>query len=329
MVRKLEKIEKEMGFCDVKLEKERRLKTQCDFLLAEIQALDRFLKLFEIADLRLHELPFAEIAQQIASERARTDKPGPACLRAREDFVSSGLFELMAEDRETLQWVYDETREKMTSFSGFLDKRDVLAAERETALGSLAPTHSSHARKLNQEFKSVEGKWNSLTEDSLNIDGAVFFLSRYVDYIRSARNFLISAKGSFDIENWMDSGYSNDLFRHSNIARAKEMFYGACRNQKMAHTELCCMMHIEVQLERSEPVVKEFLTALFDDISFDGHLTRSVAVVERAIESSQRDLNAVHKKRETLHQKLGRIDRTRTDLFQRIGGSRRGSVPAQ
>ena len=329
MVRKLEKIEKEMGYCDVKLEKERRLKTQGDFLLAEIQALDRFLKLFESADLRLHEFSFAAIAQQIAAERSRTDKPGPAYLRASEDFVSAGLFQMMHEDREILQRTLDEAREKKSSFSGFLIKRGVLEAERESALGQLAPTHSSRVRKLNQEFKTVEGKWNSLTEDSLNIDDAVFYLSRYVDYIRSASNFLITAKGSFDIENWMDSGYTTDLFRHSNIARAKEMFYGACRNQKRAHTELCCMAHLEVQLERSEPVVKELLAALFADIVLDGHLARSVSVVERALESSERDLNTVRKKRETLYQKLSRVERTRADLFQRIGGERRGSVPAQ
>ena len=47
MVRKLEKIEKEMGYCEIKLEKERRLRRQVQFLEADLEVLDRFVKLYE------------------------------------------------------------------------------------------------------------------------------------------------------------------------------------------------------------------------------------------------------------------------------------------
>ena len=102
MVRKLEKIEKEMGYCEIKLERERRLRRQAEFLTAELEAVERFLKLYESSDVQIHELPFADIAHQIAVERSRSDRPGPAFERAREGFLSAGIFQMVREDREIL-----------------------------------------------------------------------------------------------------------------------------------------------------------------------------------------------------------------------------------
>ena len=99
MARKLEKIEKEMSYCEIKLEKERRLRKQAQFLTAELEAVDRFLKLYESSDLRLHELPFPRIAQQISMERSQSEEPGPAFHRAVEGFTSAGVFQMVREDR--------------------------------------------------------------------------------------------------------------------------------------------------------------------------------------------------------------------------------------
>lgn len=329
MVRKLEKIEKEMGYCDTKLEKERRLRTQFEFLSAEIEALERFLKLYESSDLSLHELPFRAIAQQIAVERSRSEKPGRAFQRGCESFVSAGIFQMFREDRKILQREREELRGKLTAFSGFGTKRDVLVAERDRALLSLAPAYSSRMRKLNGELKKIETEWNSLTEDSLNLDEAVFYLSRNVDYVKSARSFLIASKGGFDIENWLDSGYTTDLFRHSNIARAKEMLDGACRNQKLARNELCCMIHVDVPLEGFEPILSEFLASLFEDIFLEGRLANSILLVESALGTSDKYLRFVRQKRETLHSKLDHAEKSRIQLFQRLGGEHRGRVSAR
>ncbi len=326
MVRKLEKIDKELGYCEVKLEKARRLKKQQDFLSAELEAVGRFLKLYESSDLKLHELPFAAISQQIAVERSRSEKPGPAFERAREDFVSAGVFQLVREDQETLVRERNEIRTKLANYSGFSAKRNVLESEREETLTSLGSSQAGRVQRLGDEFKAVEADWNSLTEDALNLDEAIFYLSRNVDYIKSARSFLVAAKGSFDVENWLDSGFVTDLFRHSNIARAKEMFDGACRNQKLARNELCCMVHLHVELEGFEPMLSQFLSALFEDIFLEGRLVRSLSVIETAFEKSETYLKRVRDQREVLHSKLDATEKVRNQLFLKLGGERRGRV---
>ena len=42
MVRKIEKIEKEMCYCEIKLEKKRRLRRQVMFLDADLEVLEEF-----------------------------------------------------------------------------------------------------------------------------------------------------------------------------------------------------------------------------------------------------------------------------------------------
>ena len=328
MVRRLEKIEKEMGYCDIKLEKERRLRKQSEFLLADIEALGRFMKLYESAGMSIQNLAFEKIAQQIALERARKDKLGPFFYRAKEDFISAGVLEMLHNEREILLRERESIDMKLSGFTGFGKKRTVLEGERNQALKSLAPMYSSKIRKLAEEFKRIEEQWNSLTEDALNLDEGIFFLVRNVDYVKSARAFLISAKGSFDIESWIESNFSSDLFRHSNVGRAKEMIDGANRNFKLAQKELCCVSNVKTKLEGFEPVLVNFLDALFDDIFADVRLGRCIQVVEGALGRSEKVLQHVRQKREALHAKLERIERARSQLFQRLGGEKRGRVSA-
>ena len=47
MVRKIEKIEKEMGYCEIKLEKKRRLRRQVMFLDADLEVLEEFSRSYE------------------------------------------------------------------------------------------------------------------------------------------------------------------------------------------------------------------------------------------------------------------------------------------
>lgn len=328
MVRRLEKIEKEMGYCDIKLEKERRLRKQHELVIADIEALERFMKLYETSGMSVQNLPFAKMAQQIALERARKDKLGPFFHRAKEDFVSAGVLEMVRSEQEVLTGERESLETKLSSFTGFDKKRTVLEKERLTALKSLAPSNSSKVRKVAEDFKNTEDQWNSLTEDALNLDEGIFYLVRNVDYVKSARSFLISAKGSFDIEAWIESKYSSDLFRHSNIGRAKEMIDGANRNLKMAQKELCCIESVKVRVDGFESVLVKFLDSLFHDIFAEARLGRCIAVVEEALQRSEKSLRQVRQKRETLHGKLERVERVRAQLFQRLGGEKRGRVSA-
>jgi hypothetical protein len=318
-----------MGYCEIKLEKERRLRRQRDYLQADIEVLSRFLGRRESSEIGLRSLPYAKVAQQLAIERARSDEPGPFFHRSKENFITAGLLEMVRQDSEVLEREKADIDARLESFSGFMKKRTVLEEERKVALSSLAPTHSSKIRKVNESFQRIEARWNSLTEDSLNLDEGVFYLSRNSDYIKSSRGFLIAAKGNFDIETWIDGGCADDLFRHSNIGRAKEMIDGANRNLKLARMELCCTEHVRVQIDAFEPVLVEFLGSLFDDIFLDGRLTRSITVVEKALRDSGKLVQKTRQKRESLHSKLERVERDRDSIFQRLDGDKRGRLAAR
>lgn len=326
MVRRLEKIEKEMGYCDVRLEKERRLRKQLEFLTAEIEALGKFVKLYESSGMSFHNLPFEKIAQQIALERARKDKGGPFYRRAKEDFVTAGIVEMLRNERDTLQRERESIEAKLSSFAGFGQKRSVLEEERRQVLQGFASSQSLRLQRLANAFARVEARWNCLTEDALNLDEGIFYLVRNVDYVKSSKAFLISAKGSFEIESWIESRYTGDMFRHSNVGRAKEMIDGANRNLKFAQKELCCVSSFSCKIPNFEPTLVTFLEALFDDIFLEARLVRSIEVVEAALVRSEKILQKVRSKRETLHGRLERIERSRSQLFQRIGNEKRGKV---
>jgi len=276
----------------------------------------------------LQHLPYEKIAQQVALEKARTDKVGPFFYRAKEDFISAGVLAMVREEHDILLREREGIESKLDAFLGFGKKQNILQTERNTALRSLAPVHSSKMRKVTEEFNRIEELWNSLTEDAINFDEGIFYLARNVDYIKSSRSFLITAKGSFDIESWVESGYSSDLFRHSNIGRAKEMIDGANRNLKLAQKELCCVTNVKLRLECLAPILVSFLDGLFDDIFVDGRLGRCIAAVEEALIQSEKNLLLIRQRRETLHVKLERAERLRGQLFQRLGGAKRGRVPA-
>ncbi len=326
MTRRLDKIDKELGYCDIKLEKARRLKQQCTLLAAEVEALERCVTNYQSAVRGLQNLQYNKISQQIALEKARTDKAGPFFFRAREDFISAGILELFLEERETLLRELETARSKLESFLGFGEKRSILAEERGVAVKSLAPSHSSRIRKIPEMLQRTEVLWNSLTEDALNFDEGIFFLARTVDYMKSVRMFLIGAKGSFDIESWVESGYSTDIFRHSNIGRAKEMIAGANRNLKLAQKEFFCVRSLKIRLGGLESVMVSFLGAIFEDIFLDARLGRSIAIAEDGLVHMEKSLSQVRQKRETLHTKLECTERARAQLCARSGGAREGRI---
>ncbi len=323
MVRKLEKIEKEMGYCEIKLEKERRLRRQVQFLEADLEVLDRFVKLYEGFDTGLVALPYETIGSQVAVERQRNDRPGPFFDRSKDDFIAAGVVEMVREERTILERQRDDIRAKFQAFDGFTSKREILKEEKRQALLKIAPTHSTRVRTLNEDFKKTEKLWNSLTEDAINVDEAIRLLQHNLDYIASARSFLIVAKGQFDIENWVEGGYVGNLFRHSNIGRAKEMIDGANRNLKLAQKELVCVVNLKIEMDQFEPILMSFLDALFSDIFLEGRLGHTLDVVEAAIVYSEKRLERMRKKREQMRSKLERTEQTRRELFGKFGGDKR------
>ena len=326
MVRKIEKIEKEMGYCEIKLEKKRRLNRQVMFLETDLEVLDQFIKSYEGCYTELSELPYPKIGKQIGVERQSIEKLGPFFLRSKDDFIAAGAVEMVREELKLLRREKEDIEARFETFNGLARKREVLLEERHEALESVAPVQSSRLRKAGEEFKKIEYLWNGLTEDAINVDDAIAYLSRNVDYLVSASNFLTAAKGAFDVESWIDNDFTGTLFRHSNIGRAREMVYGANRNLKLAQKELVCVVNLEFDLTDFEPFMVNFLGSLFQDIFIGGRLHTILDLAEEAIVDSRSRLKAVQKKRERLRKKAERTEKARTRLFRSLAGEKRGRL---
>jgi hypothetical protein len=307
MARRLDKIEKEMGYCEIKLEKERRLRKQIEFLKGDIEVLDKLVRDYSRTG-----------ARALARFPEEHRKP------SRAAFLAAGLVEIIQEEREILGRELEELGTRLQTYSGFETKRTVLEEEKRNALKDLAPVHSAKMRRINEEFKKVERQWNSLAEDLINLDEAIFFLDRNLDYLRSCRTFLIAAKGSFDIESWLSTGYFSDLFRHSNVGRAKEMADGADRNLKMAQKELVCVASVKIRPEPFRRVLLPLLEALYEDIFVEGKLENSLQVVEAALAGNLKLVEQVKQKREQYGAKLEEIEKQRSQMFARLDADRRG-----
>jgi hypothetical protein len=313
MARRLDKIEKEMGYCEIKLEKERRLRKQMLFLENDLGALDRILK----------EFSRRGFMDQGLSGRFEIEGSRKS---ARERFLAAGLLELVADEREILAREHQELGIRLQHFTGFESKRSFLEEEKRKALKNISPAHSLKLKRINDDFKKVERNWNSLSEDLINLDEAIFFLERNLDYLRSTRTYLISAKGSFDIESWLASGYLSDLFRHSNIARAKEMADGGDRNLKMAQKEMICLVSVKIHADQYQRVLVPFLEALFEDIFTAGKLQDSLQVVEATLADNLKLTEGVKAKRAQLEEKLLEAEKLRAQVFTQLGENRSGRL---
>jgi len=69
-----------------------------------------------------------------------------------------------------------------------------------------------------------------------------------------------------------------------------------------------------------------FLGSLFQDIFIGGRLHTILDLVEEAIVDSRSRLKVVQKKREQLRKKAERTEKSRTRLFHRLGGEKRGRL---
>ena len=325
LVRKLEKIEKEMGYCDIKIEKGQRISLQLDFLRLQHQALSDAIRRFEQAKPseteegnRLGGMSHLEVYHEVS-----LDSSSSVAQRVRESFRCVGAYPLLIEEREMIAREIEETEGKMETIDAFLEKRDGLRHERAEALHVLDCGQVEGMRNLSVEFERTEANWNVLTEDLLNLDEALFHVSRAVDYLRSARTFVLTSRSQFRVEQWLRDGYLIDLFKHSTLGRAKEMVEGADRNMKMGLMELICLEDLPIEPEGFQPVLMNFLDALFDDLFMHGKLQVTLDLLEerRILLEELRDRLAVSRDQVFDRQSVHERDRER--LFLKMGDARR------
>jgi hypothetical protein len=287
-------------------------------------------------DLDVDHLSDEEILDQLVREYTRrgtlpgfSTRPGSdasVSKTSRDGFLAVGLVEMLQEERDILSRERDELQSRLKTFTGFENKRGLLEEEKRNALKNLSPAHSSRLRRINEDFKKIEKQWNTFTEDLVNIDEGIFFLDRNLDYLRSCRQFLISAKGNFDMSFWTSGGYLSNLFRHSNIGRAKEMSDGADRNLKMAQKELVCVSTVKLRPELFQRVLLALLEGLFQDIYLEGKFEASFRVIEAALAVNIKLTEQVKVKRMLLATKLEQIEKARNQMFSRLGADRRGRL---
>jgi hypothetical protein len=313
MARRLDKIEKEIGYCEIKLEKERRLRKQVQFLQDDLEVLESLIDEYT----RRGAITRNFLGHSHSDGSGRT---------SRDRFLAVGLVEMLREERDIIQRERDDLVGRLKTFTGFENKRGVLEEEKRNALKNLSPIHSSKLRKINDDFKKIEKQWNAFTEDLVNLDEGIFFLDRNLDYLRSCRTLLISAKGNFDIDVWTSGGYLSNLFRHSNIGRAKEMADGADRNLKMAQKDLVCVTSFKLRPDLLQRVLLGLLEGLFADIFIEGRFEDSFRVVEAALATNIHIAEQVKQKRMLLAQKLEQIEKARNQIFSRLGADRRSRV---
>ncbi len=309
MPRRLDKIEKEIGYCEIKIEKQRRIRKQVQFLRDDIEVLDKI----------VHEY----------NRKGLTEREDSSFLTAkprviRDGFLSIGLLDLIQDEREILNREREELQNRLKTFSGFEPKRTILEEEKRNALKNLAPAHSSKLRRLNENFKKVERQWNAFTEDLVNLDEGIFFLDRNLDYLKSCRTLLISAKGDFDVNYWVSDSKLTNLFRHSNIGRAKDMADGADRNLKMAQKELVCVSTVKLRPELFRRVLLGLLVALFEDIFVEGKFQKSFRVVDEALTENLKLTEQVKAKRAALAQKIEQVEKLRNQRFSLLGANHKG-----
>lgn len=327
MVRKLEKIEKEMGYCEIKLEKEQRLRTQLHFLKLHAQALAAALESFAVRAAptlratpgnQIEGFPIAELYQKLAVQRDQALRE-----RAREAFRCAGALPLLGEQHELLEREIENLETKLETFRAFSEKRQGLVSERERALDTFGREGSEEIVELSSQFECIERSWNTLTEDLMNIDGAIFAVTRCVDYLGSAREFVLASRSQFSLDRWLREGYLIDLFKHSTLGRAKEMVEGADRNLKAALAELVCLETLTIQPDDFEHLLLPFLDVLFDDLFVHGKLRESIAFLEaRGTRASELRAKLQLKRDNVLAQQLEQ-EGNRVRVFNEMGDQRK------
>ncbi|MGE3165984.1 MAG: hypothetical protein AB7O52_13850 [Planctomycetota bacterium] len=325
LLRRLEKIEKEMGYCEIKLEKAQRLRTQLHFLKLHlrgvVEAAQRYAELGKGSSSlgnRLAGYSLPEVLHLVAVER----DPG-LTEELREIFQAVGALPLLEEQSDFIRREVDELQRKLETFKAFTEKRLGLANERAEALVSFDVKEVGMISEISARFESTERSWNTLTEDLMNYDEALFSVNRTVDYLTSARDFILASRSQFAIDRWVESGFLIDLFKHSTVGRAKEMVEGADRNLKASLVELVCLEELLIEPDDFEHLLQPFLDALFNDLFSHTKLRETFEFLEGRLARALGLRAKLQAKRDDVFSRQLAEEETRGRLFNEIGRERK------
>ncbi|NCF98700.1 MAG: hypothetical protein GWP39_04225 [Planctomycetia bacterium] len=325
LIRRLEKIEKELGYCQIKLEKEHRLATRVHFLRAHRDQMREALTSYPETDSNSHNslggIAFLEI-----SRRMMEDESSFSYEDIRLSFIALGMRPEIGQELELLDTDISDTTEKLSTFRVFHDKIAGLQSERAQALSSFILEEGEPVLEISENFEATESRWNVLTEDLTNLDDALFCVQRANDYLSSARNFVLQARSHYSVQQWLESGYLVDLFKHSLIGRIKEMLEGAERNLKTALGELICLNDEDYDLfEFSDfaPILLPFYKQLFGDVFKQTKFQDVLSLVEERLDRSERLHKRLEEARENVFSSQMEQESARENLFHQIGEERR------
>ena len=292
-----------MGYCEIKLEKELRLKKQVEFVQADLSTLDSLLVILK------------QFEEQLPPDGFRTfeDKP------TREAFFAGGLLGLTEEKKVLLLREAKDLDHKLSHYTGFEGKKDLLQEEKDDLLSGFSQEKLQQIQEVSSEFKKVEQQWNQLTEDLTNLDDAIFFLGRNLDYLKSCRNFMIYTKGNLDLENGNPWGTLTDLFRHSSIGRAVEMADGADRNLRTSQKEMVCVKGHHFELDAYNGVLEAFVEALYEDLFEKRKIERSVLIIEAALTNHLKRFDQIKALRSEYSERLEQAEKARSQVFSKLG----------
>ncbi|MEC9476393.1 MAG: hypothetical protein VX764_05070 [Planctomycetota bacterium] len=325
LIRRLEKIEKELGYCQIKLEKEQRLATRVHFLRVYRDQLIEALEIYPEQDPgsgdSLGDIGFQQIATAISEEDKSLDIDS-----LRSSFLSIGMRPEILVELEDLELNINDTSEKLATFRVFHDKIQGLQSERTTALSSFDLSGDEPVLAISDNFEITEAKWNVLTEDLTNLDDALFCVSRANDYLSSARNFVLTARSHFSVQEWLQGGYLVDLLKHSTVGRIREMMKFAERNLKIALGELICLNEEDYDFldpQDFAPLLLPFYHRLFDDVFGQKKFQNVLQLVEERLDRSERLHRLLQSSREKVFESQLQHERDRERLFHLIGDERR------
>lgn len=299
-MRALDKIEKELGYCEVKLERERRLRCQELYLRADLEALEEVfgvcgwdggeaLKAATIAGVRIADVP------QLLRHGPKTK-----VQRVRRAFVMLAAQVCLKDMRELLANELVAVVDRLSSYNDFEGRRSDLARQRRSMLARMGVGEGSLDGRVVREFRCTEATWNRVSEDFSNAENALYHLEHNLDYLAAARGFMLGARAVFDIGDWCAHGCFSDLFRHSPVGRAYEMVGGADLNVRLAEKELICLKGWNLHSRPCVTVMAPFVQALFEDIFVRGSFHGAKRVLDEAQQKNRLQFERLAVLRESL-----------------------------
>ncbi len=319
-VRQLDRIDKEMGYCEVKLEKERRLRCQQLYLQADVEALDEVLGTYNTdeieACLKANQLGRISL-DEVPKVLRRGEKRNRNAIR--QGFLSVATYLALREEREILGNELEGINQRLGAYDGFETRRSRLLEQRRRTLEDLGVPDGGESNDLVREFQITESQWNNLSEDFANAEAAVYHVERNLDYLRSGRNFILAGRATFDIEEWRRTGCFSDLFKHSAVGRAFEMVQGAEINVKLAEKELICLVSHKIRDAKIQRVLGTFVHALFDDLFVLTSLQQTKNLLEEAEEKNRRRFEELSKLQEKLEAQKFDLETRREQKFAEMG----------